>query len=85
MREVFKEKHIINKNMENTGIVNGKLVGLAQVLIQELDKEGKVTVLSKEATSELDNTLAKEMQKIKKEFDLLRKRSWYAMKGIIIS
>ena len=76
----------MNKNEEiPSGIVNGKLVGQAQVIMQRLYKEGKVTVLSKEATSRLDNALAKDMQKIKEESDLLQRRSWAVMKDVIIS
>jgi hypothetical protein len=76
---------IMDEKDKNTGIVEGKLVGMVQIIEQEMIRENRVIVTSKEETSRIDKALAEGMKKIRKESDILQKNSWNAMKGIIIS
>ncbi|MDR2383555.1 MAG: hypothetical protein LBD76_06715 [Prevotellaceae bacterium] len=45
-------------------------------VIEELEREGRVTTLSEEKTSAIDNKLAEEFRKIREECKIRERNSW---------
>lgn len=50
-----------------------------------MKKEGKFVELSSEASERIDDAIAQEFMKVKKESEIKQRNSWKKVKGIIIS
>ena len=62
--------------MNVTGIVNGKLVGMAQVLLNQMKEEGRVVELTVAETARIDDELAKKLIPIRLDFERKERACW---------
>ena len=70
--------------MSASGIVNGKLVGIAQVLLNQMKAEGRVVELTAAETARIDDELAKKLVPIRKDYERKSRMSlaYLASKGM---
>lgn len=62
--------------MSTTGIVNGKLVGMGQQVINQMKSEGRVVELTAAETAKIDDELAKKLIPIRLDFERKERACW---------
>lgn len=55
-----------------------------QTVLEKLQQEGRVQVISKEESAKLDRELAVGFQKIKEEYTRKAAMSWHRMKNVVL-